>query len=307
MSNLIKSDNAKWGGNHFPASFFRLVIILAIIVIVSGCGTVVSRLHDPSKPNDFSGMKFPEGGNPPKIYSGVTTDWLSLEGSPVGALYLLPDMVLSFVADTILLPVTVYEQFFAKPTFQVAAAKGDIRAVNKMLEDGQDINAKDAYGLTALMQAAWAGHPEVVQLLLNKEAAVNEQHKATGTTALMYAVSRNYSDIALLLLNKGATVNTKNLKGESALVIAIANQNAAMVKVLLDKGADINSSDSQGWSALTQAVRLATYFHGSTLIVQMLLDAGADVTSRDLGMSTTYDLRDDSGVHSMLLNARKTH
>lgn len=312
MGNFLKSISQKWSGNYFSAPFFRLSIVLTVIFILPGCGTVISRNHNPAIPDSY-GLKYPEGGNPPRIYSGTTADLLTLEGSghnADGGLTLLLDLPLSFVADTVLLPVTVYEQFFAKQTFQVAAARGDIHAMKEMLDAGQDINEKDFYGLTALMQSAWSGHLDAVQLLVDKGTLLNEQHETTGATALMYAVNRrfdkdtnmDYANIALLLLNSGAKVNAKNGEGQSALMLAVKNDNSAMMKALLDNGADINSTDNHGWSILTNAVRMNVYFGGSKQVVQMLLDAGADVASNEVCMSIGYGWRGDTTIFAMLLN-----
>src|SRR3989338_6600442 len=150
-----------------------------------------------------------------------------------------------------------------------------------MLDSGQDINAKDADGQTALMRTTATGRLEVVQLLLEKGAALNEQHKTSKATALIYSVNRafdenskrastettkNYVDITSLLLNNGADVNAKTKDGQSALMISAIRNNASIAKALVEKGAEVNSRDSDGRTALYEAVISGTS-HGSKVIV----------------------------------------
>ena len=47
-----------------------------------------------------------------------------------------------------------------------AATVGDLALVLARIEDGEDVDARDADGLTALHRAAAAGHLEVVRALL---------------------------------------------------------------------------------------------------------------------------------------------
>ena len=74
-----------------------------------------------------------------------------------------------------------------------AAGKGDLAAVNAMLNSGASANVKDADGITALMYAARKNNAEVASALLNKGADVNAKDNG-GWTALMFAAKKNYID-----------------------------------------------------------------------------------------------------------------
>jgi ankyrin repeat protein len=100
-----------------------------------------------------------------------------------------------------------------------AAKAGDLGAVQKLLAEGADINAKQTTtGVTALWIAAWQGHTEVVKFLLGKNVDVNT--KATdGTTALWMASEHGHVEVVKLLLEKGADVNAKAITdGGTAIV-----------------------------------------------------------------------------------------
>ena len=81
-----------------------------------------------------------------------------------------------------------------------AAGKGDLAAVNAMLNSGASANVKDADGITALMYAARKNNAEVASALLNKGADVNAKDNG-GWTALMFAAKKNYIDTIEVLLS----------------------------------------------------------------------------------------------------------
>jgi uncharacterized protein YceK len=83
--------------------FSRQILISTLIgfQFLQGCLTVVT-LHNPE---ERCGAKQPI----PRVYSGTRCDVHGLSADNVGVIALL-DMPLSFVADTIVLPYTVYKQ-----------------------------------------------------------------------------------------------------------------------------------------------------------------------------------------------------
>src|SRR5437588_6754931 len=76
-----------------------------------------------------------------------------------------------------------------------AAGKGDAAAVKALLAKGADVNARNAYGATALSFAADKGHLEVVKLLLQHKADVNAKDTFYKASPLDWAVMRNHADI----------------------------------------------------------------------------------------------------------------
>lgn len=64
------------------------------------------------------------------------------------------DIPLSLGFDTILLPLTLYEQFF-KGSLSQASEKGDLDAITSMLGKGVDIDATDSWGHTELAPLSW--------------------------------------------------------------------------------------------------------------------------------------------------------
>jgi ankyrin repeat protein len=123
-----------------------------------------------------------------------------------------------------------------------------------------DINSRNVIGETALMQASYYGHYEVVKLLIELGTDVNAID-SFGRTALMVVVSGNKLSnrcikIVKLLLEAGAKVNIKDNWGNTALLYASSDGYAAVVKLLLEAGADVNIKDVEGYTALEWARRM---------------------------------------------------
>jgi ankyrin repeat protein len=84
-----------------------------------------------------------------------------------------------------------------------ATRRGDVRAVRERLATGVDPDARDRYGQTGLMLAAYGGHAEVASALLAAGARLDVTAKY-GLTALMLAIVGGHVEIARLLLRAGA-------------------------------------------------------------------------------------------------------
>lgn len=161
--------------------------------------------------------------------------------------------------------IKAYEGFYTDLT--AAARDGDTDAVQKLLQQGADVNEQTEDGWTALMRAADEGHTEIVQILLEAGARVDAKRK-TGETALM-AASRGNAEVVQILIKAGADVNAQNKWGKTALMSAVIKGYAEIVQILLEAGADVNVKNNDGKSALMFARE-----KGHTTIVDILIKAG---------------------------------
>ena len=83
------------------------------------------------------------------------------------------------------------------PDLVTAIRDADAQAVRKLIENGADVNARDAEGNTPLILASFYASPKCVALLLEKGADANAANKA-GVTALIRAAT-NYEKTRLLV------------------------------------------------------------------------------------------------------------
>jgi len=165
-----------------------------------------------------------------------------------------------------------------------ASWDGDTEIVAMLLAKGADVNAKDAKGSTALMKASLNGHTKVVSMLLEKGADVNAKDN-NGSTALMKATLHRHTEIVRMLLEKGVDVNVKTGYGSTALVLASWDGETEIVRMLLENGADVNAKDADGSTALIKAS-----LNGHTKVVSMLLEKGADVNAKNNAGNTAFFL-----------------
>ena len=140
-----------------------------------------------------------------------------------------------------------------------AAQFGDIAIVQQLLSDKSiDVNTRDEYGNTALMEASSDGNKEIVELLLKHGADVNIKGN-DGNTALMFALPekglKESKEIVKLLLNHlNMNVNIQNNKGFTALMWAAYNGLKEAIELLLNHPSiDVNIKDNCNQTALSWA------------------------------------------------------
>lgn len=133
-----------------------------------------------------------------------------------------------------------------------AVIDGDSTKVVSLLDDGVDVNVIYKGG-TALYLAAYEGHLNLVNVLLNRGANVDAKDDPYGNTALGAAVYKNDRSIVKRLIEAGADVNMRDRDGFTTLMIAVANADDEIVMDLLEAGADPNVRDRQNRTALQWA------------------------------------------------------
>jgi len=179
-------------------------------------------------------------------------------------------------------------------TLHLASAQGNLAGVQKHLQKGADVNARDF--MNDLTPLQWAtmdgalsqpGNLDVVQCLVAHGADVNARGGAIGNTPLIMASGAGNLGVVKCLIEHGADINATNKVGTSALMEATRWLKSTEVpEYLIEKGANVNQvSRDYGTSRMLTPLMKAAYA-GKVEMVKLLLDRGADVEARD-GNGTT--------------------
>ena len=102
-----------------------------------------------------------------------------------------------------------------------------------LLEAGADKEAKNKYGDTPLIKAAYKGHEAVVPLLLEAGADKEAKNK-DGITPLIAAAEKGHEAIVQRLLEAGADAEAKDndLFGKTAFYYARKNGHTSVAELL---------------------------------------------------------------------------
>ncbi|HTY93314.1 MAG TPA: ankyrin repeat domain-containing protein, partial [Steroidobacteraceae bacterium] len=122
-----------------------------------------------------------------------------------------------------------------------AAYHDDLPLIRRLLQAGAKVNVVNDYGSTPLSEAAERADPESLRLLLAAGADV-ESPNADGQTALMTVARTDVVEAAQVLVAHGANVNaSEKWRGQTALMWACAQSRPAMVRFLIAHGALVNA------------------------------------------------------------------
>jgi len=161
-----------------------------------------------------------------------------------------------------------------------AAAKGDIKAVQILLDEGASTHAANTRGVTALIAAAYRNHLELAELLIQAGADVNRQDK-TQQSAYLIATSDGYLDLLRLTLAAGADVHSTDSYNGTGLIRAADRGHVEIIRELLKTDIKVDHVNRLGWTALLEAIILGDGLAQHTEVVRLLVAADADVNLAD--------------------------
>lgn len=139
------------------------------------------------------------------------------------------------------------------------ASLNNIAIAELLIEKGADIEAKDDDDINALVYASTYNNEEMVKFLLEKGADANtvceieNEHIDISPTPLMNAAYRGNTNIINMLLENGADINYTTDYGMTALMMAASFNQFEAAKTLLEHNANTSITNGYGETALDLA------------------------------------------------------
>ncbi|KAH7313983.1 ankyrin repeat-containing domain protein [Stachybotrys elegans] len=211
---------------------------------------------------EFFTVHFPEEDQEYRNFSPIHKAILGIEGFTLS-------QVLEHNTGITRIPINVMDSA-GKTALHWAALRGDLSAVERLLDEGADVNAIDQHLRTPLSYAVdMSTSPRIVELLILSRAEVNCPSDR-GCTPLHYASRRKASFRAVqILIRAGAKIDVKNRLGNTAFVGAATHNNTAIGRILLEEGADRYNVNHYGDTPLRECL-----YHNSHEFLSMLLKDG---------------------------------
>ena len=154
-----------------------------------------------------------------------------------------------------------------------ASMKRDTQAVRTLLKNGEDVNAAQGDGMTALHWAARNGDLELTQMLLYAGANVKATTRLGGYTPLLMAADQGHASVIAALVAGGADVKAANALGTTPLMLAAASGNPQAITILVENGAEIEAKEK----TFGQTPLMFAASHNRVEAITALIKAGADL------------------------------
>ncbi len=154
-----------------------------------------------------------------------------------------------------------------------ATEQQDRAGIRRLLASGEDVNAAQIDGTTALHWAAYNDDAETAALLVRAGAKPNTVNRY-GAPPLAQACTNGSAAMVNVLLQAGADANATLKGGETVLMLAARSGNVDAVNALLARGAKPDAQERLGQTALMWAAA-----EGHPAVVRALLAAGASLSA----------------------------
>ena len=170
-----------------------------------------------------------------------------------------------------------------------AAQAGDVDSVRRLLSTGEDVDAAQGDGMTALHWSALRGDMELAELLVEAGAALDPVTRIGSHTPLHVAARAGQGDVVAFLASSGADVQARTDTDVTPLHLAASAGDVRAIDALVAAGAEVDAQEGQ-WDQTPLMFAAAL---GRVDAVGALLEAGADASVRARVMDLVErDIRD---------------
>ena len=165
---------------------------------------------------------------------------------------------------------------------KTASSKGNIEIVKILLQHKASIDEANNRGFTPLMSAAEGGHLDVVMLLLEHNANL-QLTTNDGATALYIAIQYGQKDVVETLVSSGDKINKLDFKNYTALHCAARNGKHEIVEWMLEKPTTKCIINDKSNEYRDTPLIVAIQYKGDLAMVKLLVSGGADAGIKGAG------------------------
>ena len=118
---------------------------------------------------------------------------------------------------------------------------GNIEILDKLINNGADIQSINNNGLNILHMASQGNHPNIIIYIIEKFCFNINSLDINGNSALHWSVYKNSIQVIDFLIYFGIDINKKNNEGYSSFQLSVLNKNVKIVKKLIFLKCNVNN------------------------------------------------------------------
>lgn len=181
--------------------------------------------------------------------------------------------------------------------FLVACECEQLELVKLLFRNGADVDVRDAYGKTAIVNAIEKDNFVLFKFLLEDAHAYANARDGDGKTVLMFASDIDRIEFAKLLLKakRYSTINLRDNQGKTAIAYAIEKGNVELFNLLVNEKAELDVIDNQSRTLLMLASR-----EGHAVIVSHLISRHLNIHEKDVHGKTALMYAAENGHLSVV-------
>ena len=187
----------------------------------------------------------------------------------------------------------------------LAAHKGDLAKIQRLLGSGAALNTTDGHGRTPLHVAAFARQREAIRALVRAGADLNLLEADRYDAVTIASVADDEATLKLLLeLGASAKQVTSRYDG-TALIAAAHLGHDGVVRQLIAAGAPLDHVNNLHWTAVIESIVLGDGGARHQASLKALVDAKANLQLADRHGQTPLALARARGYSAMVLILEK--
>jgi uncharacterized protein len=176
-----------------------------------------------------------------------------------------------------------------------AAASGSVVEIDRLVKEGADLNARDTFGRTPMMVAAFRQDDAAVRALIEAGANINALEHQSYDVITIAAVLNDLETLKTVLAAGGNARAITSPYSGTALIAAAHLGHAEVCEALIKARAPLDHVNNLGWTALIEAIVLGDGGARHQATVEVLIKAGANLNLPDRNGSTPLALARQKG------------